>query len=76
MNLDEKLVKEAGRSGIPVDEQNKFIYSVNEDIMKIVKSINNNYSYCRSIKYVIKAIYKSFCCKFPGSSHNNFVNIG
>lgn len=46
-NLDEKLVTEAGTINCDRDKQQKFIYSVNEDIMDIVRFINKNYSYCK-----------------------------
>lgn len=46
-NLDEKLVTEAGITNCDRDKQRRFIYSVNEDIMDIVRFINKNYSYCK-----------------------------
>lgn len=45
--LDEKLVIESGKVIHDRNEQKKFIYSVNEDIMDIVRYINKNYSYCK-----------------------------
>ena len=45
--LDDKLGSEAGKNWVSLDSQKMFIYSVNEDIMEIVKFINKNYSYCK-----------------------------